>query len=71
MVPTFNEQSNIPILGRKIALADINWEVIIVDDNSPDGADSSRFAMLAPWPNGTKFHSWPRGSSVADWVCLS
>src|SRR5258708_35255605 len=38
-VPTFNEQANVSILiGRlESSLAGINWEVIFVDDDSPDG----------------------------------
>jgi dolichol-phosphate mannosyltransferase len=39
VVPTFNERDNIPQLidVLKSVLPDIAWEVIIVDDNSPDG----------------------------------
>jgi dolichol-phosphate mannosyltransferase len=39
VVPTFNERDNVTALFRKLetALADIAWEVIYVDDNSPDG----------------------------------
>lgn len=39
MVPTFNERENVPFLVSRIdkALAGKNWEVIFVDDNSPDG----------------------------------
>jgi dolichol-phosphate mannosyltransferase len=39
VVPTFNERDNVPKLYRKleVALAGIAWEVIFVDDNSPDG----------------------------------
>ena len=39
VVPTFNERDNITALFRKLetALAGIAWEVIFVDDNSPDG----------------------------------
>jgi dolichol-phosphate mannosyltransferase len=39
VVPTFNEHDNIvPLLGRLDAvLAGIAWEVIFVDDDSPDG----------------------------------
>src|SRR5262245_48193371 len=38
VVPTFNERDNITALVRKLdtALAGIAWEVIFVDDNSPD-----------------------------------
>ena len=39
IVPTFNERANVPILVERLAqlLNSCNWEVIFVDDNSPDG----------------------------------
>src|ERR1700733_1948471 len=39
VVPTFNESANIPILVERLGrvLAGCDWEVIFVDDNSPDG----------------------------------
>jgi dolichol-phosphate mannosyltransferase len=39
VVPTFNECENVPILIDRLraALTNVNWEVIFVDDNSPDG----------------------------------
>src|SRR6185312_10277283 len=39
VVPTFNEHANIvPLLDRlDVVLAGIAWEVIYVDDDSPDG----------------------------------
>lgn len=39
VIPTFNEQGNVIELLRRIeaALRDVVWEVIFVDDNSPDG----------------------------------
>jgi dolichol-phosphate mannosyltransferase len=38
IVPTFNERDNVTTLFRRLeaALAGANWEVIFVDDNSPD-----------------------------------
>jgi dolichol-phosphate mannosyltransferase len=44
-VPTFNERENVPILVDRLrqALAGVAWEMIIVDDDSPDGtADVAR-----------------------------
>jgi dolichol-phosphate mannosyltransferase len=39
VVPTFNERDNVTRLYRKLeaALVGIAWEVVLVDDNSPDG----------------------------------
>ena len=39
VVPTFNERDNVITLFRRLetALAAVAWEVIFVDDNSPDG----------------------------------
>src|SRR3954447_5747704 len=38
IVPTFNERDNVATLFRRLetALAGVTWEVIFVDDNSPD-----------------------------------
>ena len=39
VVPTFNERDNVTTLFRRLGttLAGVAWEVIFVDDNSPDG----------------------------------
>jgi dolichol-phosphate mannosyltransferase len=39
VVPTFNERDNVPsLIGRiEAVLHDVHWEVIVVDDDSPDG----------------------------------
>ena len=39
VVPTFKERDNIPLLVDKLArtLSGVEWEVVFVDDNSPDG----------------------------------
>jgi dolichol-phosphate mannosyltransferase len=39
IVPTFNERDNVTPLYRRLetALTGVTWEVIFVDDNSPDG----------------------------------
>ncbi len=57
IVPTYNEADNVPILIPRLgdALADFNYEVIIVDDDSPDltwkiaselVADQPRFSVI-------------------------
>jgi dolichol-phosphate mannosyltransferase len=52
VVPCYNEQSNVAPLVEKLdaALAGIAWEVVFVDDNSPDGtaAEARRLARLDP-----------------------
>lgn len=39
IVPSYNERGNIELLYEKLAIAlgDTAWEMIVVDDNSPDG----------------------------------
>ncbi|UTD28585.1 glycosyltransferase family 2 protein [Bradyrhizobium sp. WD16] len=39
IIPTFNERGNVAVLFRRLqtTLAGIAWEVVFVDDNSPDG----------------------------------
>src|SRR5580704_7528647 len=39
IIPTFNERDNVPRLVDmlKTALPEVAWELVIVDDNSPDG----------------------------------
>ena len=39
VVPTFNERDNVTVLYRRLeaTLAGIRWEVVFVDDSSPDG----------------------------------
>ncbi len=47
VVPTFNERANIPILVERLArlLASCEWEVVFVDDNSPDGTAAAARAI--------------------------
>jgi dolichol-phosphate mannosyltransferase len=49
VVPTFNERANIPILVERLdrVLADCDWEVVFVDDNSPDGTAAAARAIGA------------------------
>ena len=45
VLPTFNERGNLRSMVARIdkALAGVEWEVVVVDDNSPDGtADEAR-----------------------------
>jgi dolichol-phosphate mannosyltransferase len=49
IVPTYQESANIPILFErvKVALNGLPWEMIVVDDNSPDGTSNVAFALAA------------------------
>jgi dolichol-phosphate mannosyltransferase len=49
IVPTYNEHDNVPILVEllKRTLEDVSWEVIFVDDNSPDGTAAVARALGA------------------------
>jgi dolichol-phosphate mannosyltransferase len=48
VVPTFNEYENIPLLLERLyaVLAGVEWEVVFVDDDSPDGT-AARARMIA------------------------
>jgi dolichol-phosphate mannosyltransferase len=49
VVPTFKERGNVAELVRRLnlALAGIAWEVVFVDDNSPDGTAAAVKAIAA------------------------
>ena len=42
IIPTFNEVENVPLLVSAVekALPDVSWELVFVDDDSPDGTAS-------------------------------
>lgn len=42
VIPTFNESSNVPVVIERIAaaLARVDWEIIFVDDDSPDSTST-------------------------------
>jgi dolichol-phosphate mannosyltransferase len=42
VVPTYNESANVPIVVERLAtaLAGVAWEVLFVDDDSPDGTSA-------------------------------
>jgi dolichol-phosphate mannosyltransferase len=49
VVPTFNEAENVPLLVERLAraLVGIEWEVVFVDDDSPDGTSEVVHAIAA------------------------
>jgi len=53
IVPTFNERDNIEELYHLIedALSTVDWEMVVVDDDSSDGTAEKAFAMNRDYPN--------------------
>ena len=47
VVPTFNEADNLPLLMERLerCLVGIGWEIVVVDDDSPDGTAAAARAM--------------------------
>jgi len=52
IIPTYNETSNIKPLFKRIhsVLKDINYEAILVDDNSPDGTAKKAKSLVKKYP---------------------
>ena len=42
VLPTFKERDNVPLWWSSRTLSGVDWEVVFVDDNSPDGTARSR-----------------------------
>jgi dolichol-phosphate mannosyltransferase len=58
IVPTFNEGQNVPLLAKAVAAAlpGVRWEIIYVDDNSPDGTSETARAMALADPRIRVIH---------------
>jgi dolichol-phosphate mannosyltransferase len=52
IVPTYREAANVPELFERLknVLKDLAWEMIVVDDDSPDGTADIAFALAAADP---------------------
>ncbi|KAH8834870.1 glycosyltransferase family 2 protein [Flagelloscypha sp. PMI_526] len=51
ILPTYNERSNLPViiylLAKVFEEQKLNWEIVIVDDNSPDGTQEIAHQLIA------------------------
>ena len=54
VVPTYREVENLPRLIPQAAAAlsdrGWNWEIIVIDDNSPDGTREMLAQLSSQWP---------------------
>lgn len=69
VVPTYNEGENLPLIIPRICAvlknADLSGEVIIVDDDSPDGTGQVARALAEEYPVRTLVRTAERGLSSA------
>merc|ERR1712230_218464 len=53
LLPTYNERRNLPIivwlLNREFTRASADWEIVIVDDGSPDGTQEIAKQLIATY----------------------
>jgi len=66
IIPTYNERKNLSELIRRIdnSLSKINYEVIIIDDNSPDGTGKLAEKLSKTYPVKV-IHKKERGLALA------
>ena len=56
IIPTYNERENLPELLRRIFAEGLPIEVLIIDDNSPDGTGAEADALAAADPRVHVMH---------------
>ena len=56
VIPTYNEASNLPTLVPQVLLQDPRLEVLVVDDNSPDGTGALADALAGANPRVHVLH---------------
>jgi len=61
VVPTYNEADNLPVLVARLAALNLDaWEVIVVDDASPDGTGRVAEALVRQYPGRVVVVHQPR-----------
>ncbi len=77
VVPTYKEAANVPVLVERVkkALDDGLWEMIVVDDDSPDGTSAIAFGLAASDPRMRCLRRVNRsglaGAVVEGWMASS
>jgi len=51
IIPTYNEKENIEMMIRKVFSLDFPFDLLIVDDNSPDGTQAIVKVLMAEFPD--------------------
>ena len=66
ILPTYNERKNLPILVYLLDMtfkqAQLDWEVIIVDDNSPDGTQEVAKKLIDVFSPNTSSYALVRAN---------
>ena len=67
IVPTYNERDNVKPLVERVhkALSDYRYEIIIVDDNSPDGTADAAESLSTEYPLRVIVRKTERGLATA------
>ena len=77
VVPTYREAANVPVLFERLktALAGLPWEMIVVDDDSPDGTSDVAYALAARDPRARCIRRVNRlglaGAVIEGWLSSS
>lgn len=56
IIPTYNERDNLPPIARAVLLADSRVDILVVDDNSPDGTGAVADALAKEEPRIRVLH---------------
>src|SRR6266850_2314207 len=64
VVPTYNERENLPPLVQRFLGLAVPVDVLVVDDNSPDGTGKVADELAAKYPSIHVLHGW----LVSEWV---